>query len=312
MDKFLSILKPDEVLNLKLRYLYEQAGYKKYRMSSFEEYRFYLENQNFLLSNSVITFTDLDGRLLALKPDVTLSIVKQADDSELKVYYNENVYRPDRNKRSFKEIAQTGLERIGKLDVNDLTEVVILAAKSLKIVSDRSLLEIGHCGFVNGLLRVICEDVTLIPKLEFLISQKNIADIQALCKASNISELYIDMLLKLIGLSGSFDDILPIAKKLCLTGEMKEALDELIKVYSAAIAADGCCDVKVDLSLVGEEEYYNGITFCGYVDGASTRVLSGGRYDALLKKLGKASGAIGFALYFDELEQFYYNNAEAE
>ena len=70
---------------------------------------------------------------------------------------------------------------------------------------------------------------------------------------------------------------------------------------------NGICNVKVDLSLIGEEEYYNGVIFSGYVKGVPARVLSGGRYDALLEKLGKDCGAIGFALYFDELEQFYSN-----
>ncbi|MCE2604206.1 ATP phosphoribosyltransferase regulatory subunit, partial [Pseudomonas aeruginosa] len=61
---------------MELRGLYEQYGYKKYKMSKFEEYSLYVENKDFLASDKVITFTDLDGRLLALKPDVTLSIIK--------------------------------------------------------------------------------------------------------------------------------------------------------------------------------------------------------------------------------------------
>lgn len=58
--------------------LYKRYGYKKYKMSRFETYDFYLENRDFLQSEHVITFTDLRGRLMALKPDVTLSIVKNA------------------------------------------------------------------------------------------------------------------------------------------------------------------------------------------------------------------------------------------
>ena len=43
-----------------------------------DRYSLYQANRSFLSSEQVITFTDLDGRLLALKPDVTLSIAKTA------------------------------------------------------------------------------------------------------------------------------------------------------------------------------------------------------------------------------------------
>ena len=74
--------------------LYEKAGYKKYKMRKFEEYSLYLENKSFLTSEYVITFNDLSGRLLALKPDVTLSIVKNTNatpSASEKLYYTESV-----------------------------------------------------------------------------------------------------------------------------------------------------------------------------------------------------------------------------
>ena len=90
------ILKKADIVSLKLRQLYEQSGYVKYRMNQFEEYGFYLENKNFLGNGSYITFTDKGGRLMALKPDVTLSIVKNVKndvkDSQ-RLYYVENIYR---------------------------------------------------------------------------------------------------------------------------------------------------------------------------------------------------------------------------
>ena len=87
--------KTEQTVN-RLRSLYKRYGYKKYKMSRFETYDFYLENRDFLQSEHVITFTDLRGRLMALKPDVTLSIVKNAagEKSELqKYFYHENVFR---------------------------------------------------------------------------------------------------------------------------------------------------------------------------------------------------------------------------
>ena len=78
MELDLNVLRPQERASLQLRLLYEQEGFRKYHMGRFEEYGLYQENRRFLSSEQVITFTDLDGRLLALKPDVSLSIAKNA------------------------------------------------------------------------------------------------------------------------------------------------------------------------------------------------------------------------------------------
>ena len=88
------VLRDDERAVFALRALYGKYGYAQYKMSKFEEYDLYALNKEFLVSDNVITFTDTDGKLMALKPDVTLSIIKNGKDTEKavqKVFYNENV-----------------------------------------------------------------------------------------------------------------------------------------------------------------------------------------------------------------------------
>ena len=98
-------LRPDERATLELRGLYEKYGYKKYRIGKFEEYSLYANNRDFIAGEKVLTFTDLDGRLLAMKPDVTLSVINNTratrEQSE-KLYYIENVYRENKENHSFK------------------------------------------------------------------------------------------------------------------------------------------------------------------------------------------------------------------
>ena len=77
-------LKPDERASLELRGLYEKYGYRKYKMGKFEEYSLYFSNSNFLSSDKVLTFNDLDGRLLAMKPDVTLSVINNTSATDKK------------------------------------------------------------------------------------------------------------------------------------------------------------------------------------------------------------------------------------
>ena len=67
------VMNGQERISFRLRSLYSEYGYERYRMSKFEEYDLYSRNKDFLFSEGVITFTDTNGRLMALKPDVTLS-----------------------------------------------------------------------------------------------------------------------------------------------------------------------------------------------------------------------------------------------
>ena len=127
-------LKNEEKIVLSLRSLYSKYGYMPYKMNKFEEYDLYAKNKDFLVSDGIITFTDTNGKLLALKPDVTLSIIKNAADVKgvkNKMYYSENVYRISGGTREYKEIMQTGLECIGDLTLYDTYEVISLAGKSL-------------------------------------------------------------------------------------------------------------------------------------------------------------------------------------
>ena len=115
----------------RLEALWRRFGYAPYKMSRFEEYELYVRNKDFLESDRVITFSGKDGRLLAMKPDVTLSIVKNAPEAPgavRKVHYRENVYRQDRDSGDFKEILQSGLECVGDVGAYEVAEVVYLAA----------------------------------------------------------------------------------------------------------------------------------------------------------------------------------------
>ncbi len=137
-----------------LRALYEEAGCRKYHMGRFEEYGLYQENRSFLSSEQVITFTDLDGRLLALKPDVTLSIAKTAQPAPgetLRYYYHENVYRPSAESHTFQEISQMGLEMLGAVGEAQVQQAVRLAAQSLAQLGAAWVLEVSHMGYLFGL-----------------------------------------------------------------------------------------------------------------------------------------------------------------
>ena len=153
MTALTSMLQKGERVELYLRRLFESFGYKKYRMSKFENYDLYAENKSFLKNESIITFHDLSGKLMALKPDVTLSIVKNAKGASAeKYYYVDKVFRLQSQNREYREIAQMGLEYIGPIGLFETAEVVSLALESLSAIERDYVLEFSHMGFVEGLL----------------------------------------------------------------------------------------------------------------------------------------------------------------
>ncbi len=301
-----NVLKYEETVALSLRELYGSYGYAPFRMSRFEEYDLYVRNKSFLVSDSVITFTDTDGKLMALKPDVTLSIVKNcrpAPGTIEKVYYNENVFRLSRGTHAFREIGQTGLECIGDLDAAALAEVVRLAAESLARIDDTYVLDVSHLGVVEAAVDAI--GATDAGRAEILaaVAGKNPHGILAVLDGEGIDRIRADALLTLLASAGNPETVLPpLFDLLRESPEATAALSELADLL-AAVGKVGGGRIRIDFSVIHDMHYYNGIVFRGFVPGVSAGILSGGRYDRLVGKIGRAAGAIGFAVYLDLLEE---------
>lgn len=289
-----------------LRTLYEGLGYARFSMRRFEEYGLYLENKSFLKSENVLTFTNPDGKLMALKPDVTLSIVKHARrerEGIERVYYQESVYSYSALNREVTEIEQMGVEAMGDVDGYVVSEIVRLAVESLSIIGLPYVLDISHMGFTAGLL----DSAGLTPEQQektlSLVRRKSAHELEAYLQSQSIARPIADRIVQLTRLSGPFDTVFPEAQKLSVNAQTDEALAEIKALYDTLLA-DGAADaLRLDLSMLNELDYYNGIVFQGYVQGAPRAVLSGGRYDLLMRRFGKEADGIGFAVYLDELSR---------
>ncbi len=293
---------PEERIPLSLSRLYERFGYSKYRMSALEPYDMYRENKSFLKSEGIITFTDLNGRLMALKPDVTMSIVKNVSDEREteKLYYIENVFRLSFGGGEYVEINQIGLECIGADTGYAQAEVVGLAVRSLEAVGGRYVLSLSHLGLVESFSAALGLDGARVLEA---CGQKNRGLLLELAQSAGLDENSTELLCSL----SSFCD--PIATAVAelsgysLNADCALAIDELRRL-AGTLKASGCeANVMLDFSVVNDLDYYNGIVFNGYIKGAPRAVLSGGRYDRLMSRFGKKQGALGFALYLGELDR---------
>ncbi len=295
------VIKNDEKAIFALRSLYQKYGYKQYKMSKFEEYDLYAKNKEFLVSDSVITFTDFGGKLMALKPDVTLSIIKNSqDDCLTKVYYNENVYRVAEGSHSFREIMQTGLECIGNLDTYNICEVVMLAIESLAAINSNYVMDISHMGLISQIVTEATEDASVQKKILKCLSEKNIHEIKSICKALGTDCTNLELIASVYGKG---DKVVESLKNANLSEDALKAVSELESINRFLKENSIEDKVNFDFSIAGNMKYYSGVVFKGYINGISASVLSGGQYSKLLSRMGKKSDAIGFAVYLDMLER---------
>ena len=302
----LSFLYNDELTVLKLRKLYEDRGFKKFRMSKFESYDFYARNKDFLVGNRIITFTDLNGKLMALKPDVTLSIVKNADNTadRQKLYYTENVYRESKDIHEFKEISQVGLEVLGNIDLFQTVEIITLAIKSLLELDENAILEISHMGYTEGLLDCLTNDTHLRSELHKLFKEKNAHDLTKLAEANSLPKSPVNTAVDIMASKFTNDEAIENALSNALNSRMQDAVKEVSAIYALLKKSGLTKHIRIDFSVTDDPGYYNGILMHGYVHSIPRDVLSGGRYDMLLSKMGKnKTQAMGFAIYFDALDR---------
>ena len=312
MSSRTAVLRRDEEFVLDLRRLYESFGYKKFKMSKFEKYDLYMENKSFLRNTNIITVTDPAGRLLALKPDITLSIVKNIRGADIpeKVYYTENIYIADSNAGEIKETTQVGLEYIGDLDIRALAEVLILAAESLDASGENYRIAVSHMGFVSEILDSLGVTETEKERIFQLVSQKNLHGIKALCASLALKDEAVERLCGLITVCGELSKTIDGAKELVCGIGSEESLNELAEL-SSIVDSFGLSDKFIlDFSVMNDISYYNGLLFQGYIDGVPKAVLSGGRYDNLLHRFGCESSAIGFGIYTELLNQYNHTNNE--
>lgn len=307
-----AILRRDEEYVLELRRLYESFGYKKFKMSKFEQYELYSENKSFLKNGNIITVSDPKGRLLALKPDITLSIVKNLRASTLpeKLYYSESVYFSDNEAGEIKETTQVGLEYIGDLDIRALAEILILSAESLDGVDEDYRIAISHMSFLSDILDSASVSESGREKISKAISQKNLHGLLDLCSKYSISEDTTKRLSGLISICGRFDaTVSKTADIVC--GELSQAAFDELTALSEILSSFGLSDKFIlDFSVMNDMNYYNGLVFQGFVNGVPKSVLSGGRYDNLVHRFGCDASAAGFAVSIDLLNEFHYRKSE--
>ncbi len=132
-----------------------------------------------------------------------------------------------------------------------------------------------------------------------LIDVRNAADLERFLKP-HTSAGEAQAFAQLMQLSGKRES-LDLARRVISNEQSCAAIDRLESLWNV-IDSLGLKDCfEIDLGDVARLDYYTGLTFKIYVNGAGYRVGSGGRYDGLTGSFGKAEPAVGFVVDLDAL-----------
>ncbi len=293
--------------------IYEKYGYKKIKLNKFEDYNLYNNYKDFLQTEHILTFMNLNGNLQSLRPDVTLSIVKNVlkdnDKYTKKLFYIEDIYKIDNVSNEYEEIQQVGVEIIGTLTKYSNLEIISMVIDSLKTINnDEYILEISSIDFMFSLIDEL--DLDEDKKLEILnlIYSKNKHDLEKTLTSNNIDDKYKNAVVSLIDFSGEYKEAVKNIESLIINEKMQKAYDELKSLCAVFENYNNFENILLDFSIESKLGYYNGIIFKGYIKGNNDIILSGGRYDKLLEKFNthisndkNKKNAIGFAVYMDKL-----------
>ncbi len=255
------------------------------------------------------------GTTLVLRSDMTAPIARvvgsllRHEPPPLRLSYHANVFRrmAEETSRS-SEYWQTGAELIGDDTAEADAETIALAIDCLQAVGVTSFrMAVGHVDFVDGLFReCFAEDDAPAEQLKQHLLLRNYVEYRQTLHTLDIEESMRMRLAQLLSLRGgeegrTVNEVFSQAKGLTTHRYAHEALDHLSRVWRVLSAYGIAEHVMVDLTMIGNLQYYTGLTFEGYTQHSAFPIVNGGRYDHLLSFFGRAMPARGFALKTDRL-----------
>lgn len=289
--------------------VFESWGYSEVITPTIEFYETFRGNDSALKEDDMYKFFDNKGRILVLRPDMTVPIARVVNtkfknrDEVLRLRYESNVYRVNEElfgKRN--EYTDCGIELISSPKYLSELEVLMMAIETFKSigVSDYRL-EIGVINFFKSAVDLLDLSEEDYLKLGELIEKKRLKDLDNFLIDLNISQEIKEFFTKLPLLFGNANEVLEKCKELAFNENMRESINDLENIFNKLDELGYADKISFDLGMIPKLNYYTGIIFRGFVQGLGNTVLSGGRYDNLMKSLNSENKAVGFSVNVDEL-----------
>ena len=305
-DLFPADKRKKTALKKRIRKVISDYGYQEIETPLIEFYSAYRDAFASIREEEMYKFVDESGKILVLRTDMTLPIARlcasKIVDMELpfRFSYCSDVYKVRQSfagKRN--EVTDCGVELIG-LDSSADCEVLGCALDVLEAVGLPSYtLEIGNSDF----FRLACSEAGLDKEdsliLADLTDRKAMPDLRQWVNAK-ISDSQIRSFFSMVPLMNGKNAV-EEAMRFSFSESLRREVSSLVSLRDTLCEAGYPDHIAFDFGKLPYLDYYTGIIFEGYVEGVGTGILSGGRYDRLLKKFGRDLPACGFGVKLDYL-----------
>ena len=255
-------------------------------------------------------FTDRDGALLALRPEMTSLVARTVATRfvqrarPIRLCYSGEVFRyDDPVERAAREFHQLGIEQIGQPSPTADIEVLLIAAEMLKTIGLHEFrITLSHVDFFKGVAKALAMSEANHNQLRELIDRRNSIALDEFLQtnAQDMTAERRQAFCQLTQIAGKTDAISK-ARETLRNETSRTAIEQLASIYETLSALGLSEHFDIDFGDAGGLEYYTGLTFKVYVPGWGTEIGSGGRYDNLISNFGAAEPAVGFSFALDGL-----------
>lgn len=291
-------------LESRLMNVFESFGFRQVSTPAIEYYQTYNQAFSSLQDREMYKFFDDQQDILALRMDMTVPIARMAatrnqKDLPLRFSYSEPVWKVRKKLAGFQsEMTDCGIELIGS---DDNLEVLVMALQAMEATGVKDwTLELQDCRLFDQAAAMVFESEEDRARLKSLIDGKSIVELEEFLTPFELDD---DIYVFFCSLPLLFGDVsvLDQAEELAFDEQLKEIIDSLKDTYSFLSALGYGDKITFDLGKLPHYNYYTGLIFEGFADGAGASVLSGGRYDSLMEKFGRPLPALGFSVKLDGL-----------
>ena len=297
--------------------IFDGWSYEEITTPTIDYYSLFEHGMGRSQAHHAFRFSDTDGRMLAIRPDVTSLVARAAAtlfaerERPLRLCYVAPVFRQQPRSRAEwrRESTQIGCEFIGAngsaADMEALA-IVCEVLERLQLDCD-SLITLNDVEVFNGIAEQLKLTREARAEMRDLIDTRNADDLGRFL-ARYPHEPEARPFTQLVQLSGK-RNVLTDARGLITNPRSQAALSRLERLWSVVESLHLADRFEIDLGDVSQLDYYTGLTFKIYISGAGARVASGGRYDGLTASFGKEEPAVGFVFELDTLTEVLFARA---
>ncbi|HNR04856.1 MAG TPA: ATP phosphoribosyltransferase regulatory subunit [Bacillota bacterium] len=297
------------ILQERLQHYMHSCGFGRVETPLFEYYELFSGGISPVDDESIVKTIDRNGRVVVLRPDMTIPTARVASTNlkgqrkPLKLFYAGSVYRADKkNRGAGREFCQVGAEIYGCsskwLDIETLT----MAKESFRVAGIEDYkIDIGHVGIIKGIFEEMSLTEEKKSQIISLISEKNLVELENEVSALPLDSSSKEIICRLPCLFGKPEDVFKGMDEIIVNETVKESVEYLLQIYGKCKDLGLGSNIIIDAGMTGNMKYYTGLIFKAYARGAGDVVISGGRYDGLLKEMGSDAAASGFAIYIDNM-----------